>query len=72
MKKLLCLLIAAGGAASAIGQAPITSSHGDSLLSRWVIDVNLLGGLATQKYTTATTTANYPNALNMNTGQLNY
>ncbi len=68
MKKLLFLLVAACGTTAVNAQ----NSHGDSLLSRWVIDVNLLGGLAGQTFTTANTTADYPNALNVNTGKLNY
>ena len=72
MKKLLLLLIAAGSAASAIAQGPNQNYLADSLLPRWVIDLNLLGGLASQTFTTANTVANYPGALNMNTGHLKY
>jgi len=71
MKKLLVLMLAAGIPAAAMAQdAP--RRHTDSMLSRWVIDVNLLGGLASQTFTTANSTANYPNALNANTGNLSY
>jgi outer membrane protein OmpA-like peptidoglycan-associated protein len=72
MKKLLLLLIAAGGAASAIAQQAKQEYRHDSLLSRWVLDINLMGGGASQSITTANTTTNYPGAVNMNTGQLNY
>lgn len=72
MKKLLFMLIAAGGAASAIAQQPGQPYTTDGFMSRWVIDLNLLGGLASQQFTTASTAANYPGALNMNTGQLKY
>jgi outer membrane protein OmpA-like peptidoglycan-associated protein len=73
MKKLLFLLIASGGAASAIAQQSAHRPYtADSLMSRWVIDVNLLGGLASQEFTTASTAADYPGALNMNTGNLKY
>ncbi len=72
MKKLLFLLIAAGGSASAIAQSSTPGYSADSLLSRWVLDINLLGGIAGQDLTTASSVANYPNALNMNTGQLKY
>ncbi len=72
MKKLLFLLIAAGGAASAIAQGPNTSYTTDALLSRWVVDVNLVGGFANQDFKTANTINNYPNALNSNTGNLKF
>ncbi len=42
--------------------------HRDMRLSRWVLDINLLGGLCTQDYKTANSTGNYLNALNANTG----
>jgi len=46
----------------------------DGLLSRWVIDVNLLGGVLTQDLTTASTIGNYPNAIGSvsNTGKLKF
>lgn len=72
MKRLLIMLIAAGGAASAIAQATKPGYTKDAELSRWVIDLNLLGGLASQDFTTAAKTVNYPNAVNMNTGNLKY
>ena len=72
MKKLLILLIAACGSASAFAQEPNSHDQPDYLVSRWVIDANLMGGLSTQTFTTASTMGNYPNALNMNTGQLKY
>ena len=72
MKKLLLLLMAAGSAASAIAQGPNKNYLADSLLPRWVIDINLLGGLVSQDFTTANSVANYPGALNMNTGKLKY
>ena len=73
MKTLLILLIAAGGALSTYAQD--TTKHKytkDADLGRWVLDLNLLGGGASQMFNTSTTTANYLNALNMNTGQLKY
>src|SRR5579872_1152213 len=72
MKKYLILLIAACGSASAFAQEPNSHDQPDYLVSRWVIDVNLLGGLSSQTFTTANSAVNYPNGLNMNTGQLKY
>jgi outer membrane protein OmpA-like peptidoglycan-associated protein len=72
MKKLLILLVAACGSASAIAQEPNSHETPDYLVSRWVFDVNLLGGMASQTFTTANTAANYPNGLNLNTGNLKY
>ena len=66
------MLIAACGSASAIAQEPNSHQQPDYLTSRWVIDVNLLGGLSSQTFTTGNTAANYPNGLNLNTGQLKY
>ncbi len=70
MKKVFLLLIAASGALSAIAQAPAAqgySSNGhrkytkDSVLMRWVLDVNLLGGALSQNLTTKNTLADYNN-----------
>jgi outer membrane protein OmpA-like peptidoglycan-associated protein len=72
MKKLLVLLTAAGGITSANAQQAVTPPQSEYIMSRWVIDANLMGGFASQTYTTANSTANYPNALNMNTGKLTY
>ncbi len=66
MKKLIFLLIAATGALSAIAQAPHSpempktkSFVHDSLMLRWVLDVNILGGALTQDITTVNN-SNYP------------
>ena len=72
MKTILSLLIAATSATSAIAQTSTVHSHGDSLMGRWVIDINLLGGLSNQNLTTNSSATNYPGALNMNTGNLKY
>ena len=82
MKRILFLLIAANGALSAIAQAPATSSAAqkpkhkwfmtDSMLSRWVIDVNLMGGILNQNLTVASTSGNYTNGINNNTGKLSF
>ena len=71
MKKLILIMIAAGGTLHTIAQT--TKSYlDDSQLSRWVIDLNLLGGLSNQNYTLPNSTGNYLNAVNANTGNLKY
>ncbi len=70
MKRILLLMAGfAAISAGAQGQKPYTR---DSSLSRWVIDVNFLGGGVTQTYTAANTSANYLNSLNANTGKLGF
>jgi outer membrane protein OmpA-like peptidoglycan-associated protein len=65
MKKLFFLLIAANGALSAFAQAPETKkNHADSVMSRWVVDVNLLGGGLMHDITAVNPALNYNNALN--------
>lgn len=70
MKKLFFLFIAASGALSAFAQAPDSpemphrkSFTHDSLLKRWVVDVNGLAGALTQDLTTKSTLANYNNVV---------
>jgi outer membrane protein OmpA-like peptidoglycan-associated protein len=70
MKKLLFFMIVTGSAAPVFAQGPNYLT--DDLLSRWAIDLNLLGGGASQMFTSPNTNANYPNGLNFNTGQLTY
>ena len=76
MKRIFFLLIAAGALSATAQtrdttmQVPVVNSHGDSLLPRWVIDVNVLGGILTQNLTTANSTGNYLNGVNMNQGDL--
>jgi len=72
MKTLLMLLVAAGATLPANAQTPNTGYSTDALLSRWVVDINLLGGLASQTFTTANSVNNYPNALNANMGNLTF
>ncbi len=82
MKKLFFLLIASGGVLSAIAQMPsskVMDGHkrkfaADSLLSRVVVDVNLLGGALTQDLTMANTLGNYNNSIASvsNTGKLTF
>ncbi len=66
MKKLFFLLIAANGALSAVAQqkAPETKKYTtDDQLPRWVIDVNLMGGVLNQDITTTNPVLNYTRAL---------
>src|ERR1700722_7300848 len=76
MKRIFFLLIAANGALSAIAQKPVdTSSHKvwfkpDNMLSRWVLDVNVLGGLLSQNLTVANTAPNYTNNVNTTIGDV--
>ncbi len=82
MKRILFLLIAANGAFSAIAQSTDTKAKAepskhkwfmtDSMLSRWVIDVNLTGGMLNKNLTVASTTGNYTNGINNNTGKLSF
>ena len=67
MKKIIFLMLTATSTLSLSAQS--TKNYlDDSQLSRWVIDVNLLGGLSNQNYTLPNSTGNYLNALNANTG----
>ncbi|MCW3124046.1 MAG: hypothetical protein JWQ38_3538 [Flavipsychrobacter sp.] len=71
MKYLMITLLAAGSTISAVAQSPAVKKYTkDADLSRWVIDLNLLGGKASQDFTMAPSTNNYLNALNVNTGEL--
>ena len=72
MKKLFFMLIAAVGAVSATAQESHSTYSADSMLPRWVIDINLLGGGASQTYTTNNSAANYLNSVNTNTGDLKF
>ena len=65
-------MIASGAALPTIAQPVAKSYKTDDLLPRWVIDVNLLGGLADQSFKTTASMPDYPNALNANTGKLEY
>ena len=82
MKKIFFLLIAASGALSAIAQAPDAKKQADStstiqrdfsadnVLTKWVIDVNLLGGMLTQNLNTAV--PGYTNAVNTGISPLKF
>ena len=74
MKKLFLLLLVSGGVLSSFAQGPSANSSGnhkrkfaaDSLLSRVVVDINLLGGALTNDYTIANTLGNYNNNISSN------
>ena len=69
MKKLLFLLIAANGAISTMAQQPSSPKYTqDKDLSRWVLDINFLGGGYNQSMTVANTYPDYLNGININTG----
>ena len=71
MKKIIFYLLSAAITLPATAQS--TKNYlDDSQLSRWVVDVNLLGGLSNQNYTVPNSTGNYLNALNANTGSLKF
>ncbi|MES2701516.1 MAG: OmpA family protein [Bacteroidota bacterium] len=72
MKQLYCMLIASLCSASAIAQRTSPHNHADSLSGRLVLDLNLLGGLASQSFTMGNSLANYPEAVNANTGLYKY
>ena len=76
MKKLFFLLIAANGVLSATAQMKDTTKKQylpDAQMQHWAVDVNLLGGALTQKFTTGNSLGNYQNALSdVNLGNLKF
>lgn len=77
MKRITFLSIAAATAISAGAQTSSTAPEKgrkaftpDSSLSRWVFDLNLMGGIMTQDLTTGTAIGGYPDGVNINTGIL--
>jgi outer membrane protein OmpA-like peptidoglycan-associated protein len=82
MKRILFLLIAANGALSVAAQTSGSDNSAtkhphryykpDSLLCRWVIDANFVGGVLTNDYKVANTSGNYTNGINNNTGTLKF
>lgn len=65
-------LTAISGSMAATAQKANPGYTVDSQLSRWVIDVNLIGGLASQDFKTANSNLYYPGGVNLNTGELKY
>ena len=77
MKKLFLILAATGCSLSTMAQQMDSTRkapkfHADSMLSHWVLDINLLGGGLSQTYTTANTAGNYADGVNMHTGNLKF
>ena len=72
MKKILLLIIGFQLSQLAIAQTNSSLSHGDSLLSRWVIDVNIMGGILTQNFTTQNSLSGYLNPVNTNPGSMDF
>ncbi len=72
MKKILLLIIGFQLSQLAIAQTNSSLSHGDSLLSRWVIDVNIMGGILTQNFTSQNSLSGYLNPVNTNTGSMDF
>jgi len=76
MKKIAFLSIATAMAISAGAQTAVKpakrSFTPDSLLSRWVIDLNFTGGVMMKDVTTGTSIGGYPEGLNINTGVLSF
>ena len=73
MKKITFLLIAAQCSLSAFGQNNVPKTYtADKDLSRWVLDVNLLGGAYNQKMERANTAPNYLNGISVNTGNAGF
>ncbi|MCF8450984.1 MAG: OmpA family protein [Taibaiella sp.] len=81
MKKLFFLFIAGTVALSAVAQnnakspAPVKKTKNyttDADLSRWVLDLNFLGGVTTQDYTQGTSTAGYLNSVLVNPGKAKF
>ena len=72
MKNIILLMLSAGFSLPAIAQRAHTHRQADSLSPRWVIDANLMGGLADKTFTVANSLVNYPGAVNANTGELKY
>ena len=85
MKKLFFFLLAANGALATFAQDTNSTADSsskknnrrwyknDSLLPRWVVDINLLGGVLTHDLNVANTYGNYTNGIaGNNTGDLKF
>lgn len=84
MKKLFFFLLAVNGAAITYAQDNNANANNsghhkrrwyknDSLLSRWVVDINAIGGVLTQELNVANTSSNYTNGIaGNNTGKLKF
>jgi outer membrane protein OmpA-like peptidoglycan-associated protein len=73
MKKLILLLMIGHSALSTLAQNTEVKNYvTDSEMSRWVLDVNLLGGIYDQQMDMAVTTPNYFNGININPGTIGF
>ncbi|MEO6832705.1 MAG: outer membrane beta-barrel protein, partial [Chitinophagaceae bacterium] len=72
MKQLIVLLIAGFSALSTTAQTKVKNYTEDKDLSRWVLDLNGMGGGYSQQFTMANTAPNYLNGLNINTGNATF
>jgi OOP family OmpA-OmpF porin len=73
MKKIIFMLIAGHCTLSATAQNNVPAPYTpDRDLSRWVLDVNLLGGTYNQTMDMASTKPNYLNGINVNTGNAGF
>ena len=72
MKKILFIALAGTLTQTAIAQKTSQDFTHDSLLGRWVIDINVLGGMANQNFSTANTLMNNLNAVNANVSSLKF
>lgn len=78
MKKIFLMLIASGALSATaqtkdtVIQVPAAQNYADSLLPRWVLDLNVLGGALNQNLTMANSAGNYLNGVNVNQGKLTF
>ncbi len=72
MKKILFIVLAGVVAQTAIAQKSNPYFTHDSLLGRWVIDINLLGGMANQNLSTSNSLMNNLNAVNADVSSLKF
>ena len=76
MKKGMFLLLAAHLALGADAQTkPVekkVNKYADSLLARWCIDANVMGGMVSQGLTLNNTTGNYLNSVSSNSGSAKF
>lgn len=77
MRQLFLLLVAGVGVSPVMAQQrdsvlKHTGYRKDARLSRWVLDVNLMGGKLSNKYNMASTAGNYPLGHNVTTGNLKF
>lgn len=72
MKQLIILLIAGFPVLSASAQTKVKNYTQDKDLSRWVLDLNGMGGIYSQQLDIANSASNYLNGVNINTGKAEF